>query len=107
VYPKKEFYDWINEHHNANEKNDCPESLGYDDANIYLIPNYPYPGEAKQHVKDNFLTYFKNEINDWDSPGSGWPDNLSWELFNQWFYFSIQSVVIDTAEDEPFEMEWF
>jgi len=106
VYPKQELYNWVNDH-NPEENHECPETLGYDDANVYLIPDYAYPEEAIQHVKEDFLTYFMNEIKDWDSPNTVWPENLSWELFNQWFHFSVQSVVMDTAEDEPMEMEWF
>lgn len=28
------------------------------------------------------------------------PDNRTWELFNEWFSFSIQSMVLDVEEFE-------
>ena len=105
IYPKPALYQWVNEVF-PKDKITAPKSLGHDDANIYLIPSFDHPDEALKFVKKNYLYFLKNELNQWAADGYGWPENLSWELFNQWFHFTVQSMVMVTIE-EPLGRVWY
>lgn len=98
LFPKKPFIDWVN-YIFPEKKEVCPELMGHDAGNVYLIPEFDYPHKALHFIKINFKEYFENELFDWCTDKKLWPQHLSWELFEQWFHYSMQTVVLDTVND--------
>ncbi len=99
IFPKQPLIDWVNSLDDENIT-DCPKLLTHDEGNVYLIPETHYHGEALELIKDNVTYFFEEELNSWYTDESLWPKELTWEMFQEWFHISIQSVVIDTL-DEP------
>lgn len=49
-------------------------------------------------MKANFELFFIEELNNWCVDDSLWPKKLTWEMFNEWFHFSVQSMLIDVLD---------
>lgn len=99
VFYKQPFIDWVNYVYN-DDKVECPELLEDDQGNIYLIPEFDTPDEAREYVKENFRDIFENELFGWCEDTEVWPKDLSWEFFERCFHYSWQSVAVDTIETD-------
>lgn len=99
IFPKQPLIDWVNYIY-PKDKMQCPKPMENDEGDIFLIPEFYHPDDADNYLKENYLNFFHHELNDWTTEESLWPENLTWELFEKWFHYSIQSVVMDTVDDE-------
>lgn len=99
VFYKQPFIDWVNFVY-SDDKMECPELLEHDQGNVYLVPEFAYPDEAAEYVKENFRHFFENELFGWCENKEDWPKDLSWEFFERCFHYSWQSVVMDTIESD-------
>lgn len=97
IYPKQAFMDWVNTIF-PEEKVECPKLMAHDEANVYLIPETNNSEDALKEVEANFELFFVEELNEWCVDDSLWPKQLTWKLFNEWFRFSVQSMVIDVLD---------
>ncbi|MDA3892265.1 MAG: hypothetical protein PF517_11435 [Salinivirgaceae bacterium] len=97
IFPKQPLMDWVN-YIFTDYKHECPKPLEHDQGNTYLIPEFDHPDDAVQFVKQNFKRFFENELFDWSTDEKDWPEKLTWELFEKWFHYSVQSLVMDTVE---------
>jgi hypothetical protein len=99
LFPKQPLFDWAN-YIFPDEKMKCPKPMEHDEGDVFLIPEFTHPDDAIEYVKENFIEFFEQELFDWTTDENLWPDNLTWELFENWFHYSIQSVVMDTLDEE-------
>lgn len=99
LFPKQPLFDWVN-YIFPDGKMECPKLMAHDEADIFLIPEFYHYDDAIEYLKENFIDFFKHQLFEWTMDEDLWPDNLTWEMFCNWFHFSIQSVVMDTLEDE-------
>ena len=66
--------------------------------NVYLIP--PSGGRAPDElVREASLEIFENELRDWCLKSELWPEDRSWDVFREWFYYEFLPVVLDAAQD--------
>ena len=94
IFPKQPLLDWANTIF-PDDKAECPKLMAHDEANVYLIPETNNPEDALKEVKANFELFFEEELNNWCVDDNLWPKKLTWKMFNDWFHFSVQSMVID------------
>jgi len=99
LFPKQPLFDWIN-YIFPDNKLECPKPMAHDAGDVFLIPEFTHPDDAIEYVKENFIEFFEQELFDCTTDENLWPDNLTWELFENWFHYSIQSVVMDTLDEE-------
>ena len=99
LFPKKPLFDWVNFIF-PDDKMECPEPLAHDEGDLFLIPEFDNHIDAIEYVKDNFIDFFEHELFEWATDEDLWPENLTWELFQKWFHISIQSMVMDTLDEE-------
>ncbi len=97
--PKQPLIDWVN-YIFPNDKLDCPKLMGHDEADLFLIPEFYHYDDAVEFLKENFIVFFEQELFEWTTDETLWPKNLTWELFKEWFHYSIQSVIMDTLEED-------
>ncbi len=97
LFPKKQLYDWV-KYIYPDEQMECPEPMTHDEADIFLIPEFDHHSDAIEYLKENYLEFFQQELFDWTTDENLWPERLTWELFEKWIDFSIQSVVMDTLD---------
>lgn len=87
VRPKPLFFDWLNGIY--------PESPVFktDEPNTYLV------GEEEEDVNEwlskNYDEIFTNELFDWHTLESDWPQQRTLKLFKEWFQFEVSSMVYD------------
>ncbi|AUH52770.1 VacJ [Chromobacterium sp. ATCC 53434] len=75
-------------------------------GNALLIPAADDYDDARHFVQQRYRELFEAELADWCEDQSLWPQNLSPNLFQQWFQLEIHPVVTDLAA-EPLEREAF
>ena len=96
VRPKKPFFEWLN------KNGDTIDSV--EEANIYLIREMGSNKDIINWVKTNFDKIFVNELNDWIIDESVWPENRTYQMFEEWFDIEIHSMILD-LEDSPITKE--
>ncbi len=102
--PKKPLVDWVNYVFPEEEKILSEEALSNDWGTVYLVPEFTSEEEFREWLQENYQAFFENELFEWCEDDTQWPEPLSWELFQEWFHVSFQSVVLDTI-DLPIEKE--
>ncbi|OHX13613.1 VacJ [Chromobacterium sphagni] len=91
-----------------------PGSLDHDidlqqlsaNCNALLIPPADDYDSARGFVLQQYRQLFEAELADWCEDDSLWPQNLSPNLFQQWFKLEIHGVLTDLVA-EPLEREAF
>jgi hypothetical protein len=96
VKPRKPFYDWLNE---IERKNPEPITV-LDEHNVYLIREMDSNDEVRRWIKKHFDQLFVNELNDWYTDETFWPQRRTCKLFSEWFDVEVHSMVLD-LEDGP------
>lgn len=76
------------------------------DCNALLILPAEDADDARRFVQQRYRQLFEAELADWCEDESLWPQNISPNLFQQWFRVEIHSVLTDLVE-EPLEREAF
>lgn len=102
--PKKPLIDWVNYVFPGEDKISSEEPLSNDWGTVYLVPEFLSEEDFKEWLKENYQAFFEQELYEWCEDEAQWPNPLTWELFEEWFHFSFQSVVLDTI-DLPLEKE--
>jgi len=105
IFPKQPLIDWANAL-TEDEKIECPKLMDHDKGSVYLMPETNNYEEGIELLEDNFTFFFEEELYSWVTDEELWPKPLTWELFQEFFHFSIQSLVVDTLED-PLERDDF
>ncbi len=91
---------WINE---ADPNKDDPGltiEIVNTDSSIYLISEElaDDPTDVKEWIKQNYKNLFELELYGWYTDPSLWPENRTFELFNEWFDVELHSMLIDTVD---------
>lgn len=95
--PKGPFYDWIRKTSPDLVSEIPSDPLSHEAGTIYLIPEFESEDEALEWLQENFESFFEAELYGWNDDDEQWP-GLSWELFQEWFFVSYQSMVENTVE---------
>lgn len=102
IRPSEAMVKWIN-------SLDAASAVGYepeirdDNTDVYLIPEFDHTDEARAWLKDNYLDILENTLETWTEDTDEWPDSMSWDTFESFLDYSIQSNVLDTV---PAEMDF-
>ncbi len=98
IRPKQAFIDWVNEqckdidfHHKVTLEN-------YNDEcgpHTYLVPDFEALSKAKSWLKKNYLIIFEEELSGWSLDENDWPEELTYQLFDQWFEIEFNLMVFD------------
>jgi hypothetical protein len=94
--PKKPFFDWIKSH----DPSVPVEDLSPYDTDIILIPDFDDERDAENWLSKNYDLLFTNELYSWYIDDRMWVKNRSFEMFKQWFSYSIHLLVLDLSDDE-------
>lgn len=94
VKPQKPFLDWINNLYPEYNVSNAFES------NIYLVLEMESNEDIEKWLKRNFDKIFQNELNDWHTNEDNWPVKRTFKIFQEWFTFEINSMIIDLEKTE-------
>lgn len=93
IYGKQPFYDWANSPDNGEMAPDFDEGL------VLMIPDELVEEEVTDYMKFQYIAIFEHFLFSMWTDDELWPDELSWELFEQWFDWRYCSIVYDTLSD--------
>lgn len=103
VRPTKAFLDWVNKNcRSPGEENLVLEEV-QSDCTVLLLPLFDDAVEAENYIESIYKEIFENEIEAWSLDPAAWPENRTYELFQQWFFVEFHSFVFDTNFQEPNE----
>ena len=96
---KQPVIDWVNKIFP-----DSPITDYFDDdedkGDIFLLPQADYGEDTLDFVKRNYKEIFRYELWGWATDEKLWPKKITWKMFNEWFDYSIQSMVIDLVDED-------
>jgi hypothetical protein len=90
VRPAQPYIDWAA---NLDDSGVVPDPS--DDSTVYLIPNFDNEDEAWELLSDIYEEIFENELWEWHTDDTAWPENRSFAMFKQWFTLDFHSVIED------------
>lgn len=109
VRPSEAMIGWVNSVF-PGDPIDYDKMKGHDNTDIFLIPEFDSPEDAEEWLQENYQNFLRHSLEAWSTDESTWPKPLSWEQFDRLHEYSIESVVIDTVDeeyDEEFDEEDF
>lgn len=95
--PKKPFFDWLS--------NIDPIDPGLKDtleSSVYLLPDFEEKQQMEKWLTVNFDQLFCDQLNNWYIDDSLWVQNRTFNMFQEWFHYSMHIMIWDTLE-EPIE----
>ena len=85
---------------------EVPDLAANDSRHVYLLPGgFVYHEEALEWLETNRQVFFEEELFRWYEDEEKFPQNISWSEFQDYFVFSVQSMITDTVPDEPIYYE--
>ncbi|TXB61484.1 hypothetical protein [Phaeodactylibacter luteus] len=72
----------------------------HDEQDIFLLPDLDGVEEVEAYLKQNVSDLLGALLEDWCMDESDWPSPLDWELFVRFFEYHIETVVVDTVEED-------
>ena len=100
VRPKQPYIDWAA---GLDDSGLVPDAE--DEQTVYLIPSYEDEDEAWEIVEEVYETVFENELYDWHTDESAWPQDRDFAMFQEWFDIELHSVVEDLCDYEVLDDE--
>lgn len=102
--PKQAFFDMLVNELNC-EKIIARDGLADNSSHIFLTAaEIRSKEEALILIRKNFRIILEDEIEAWAGEPDEWPEEITWEQFQDFFSITFQSIVIDTAvEDSMYE----
>ena len=101
IKPKPALHQWLDRIY-PDAPPFTPSSNPHDNAEVYLLPDFIDISETIDWLQSNLEYFFENQLYGYCTDPELWPRKRDWKTFNQFFKFSIQSIVHDTL-DTPIE----
>jgi len=93
ITPQQPFFDWLLLH---------DPKMAIDDemkeGEVYLLPDYETKKGMEHWLKKNFDELFEEQLNNWYVDETMWPQNRTFRMFNQWFHYSLHTMISDTQK---------
>lgn len=92
VKAKKPFYDWV-----SYVDPEFP-IVDNDEGTVYLIKELKTKAKIESWLKKNFDKIFINEMNDYHTDITDWPQKRTFKIFNEWFSVEVSSLIVDMVD---------
>jgi hypothetical protein len=96
VTPKQPLIDWVNKVFPEDPILNFFDSKN-DNSNVYLLSDDFDMEEIENYLIKNYKQIFHHELFEWCEDESLFPNKITFKLFNNWFDFSIQTMVFDLS----------
>lgn len=104
ITPKKPFYDWAM---NLSDIDEDEKELDLEDfkndTSAHIVPPIESVDDFQFVLQENYVMIFRNELFGWSQDPKTWPEELTMDLFNNWFDVSLHSMVYDLTPDDETE----
>lgn len=69
-----------------------------DESSVYLLPDFEEKSQMQNWLKKNFDELFSDQLNKWYIDETLWVKNRTFKMFNEWFDYSMHTMIWDTLE---------
>ncbi len=99
IVPKKAFENWLRETFKFFEVVPDEEAFKHldEESLLYLIPWINNPEDCINFIKEHYLELFRNSLTLWCKDERGWPKDLSYERFNEFFTVEFHTHIYDVT----------
>jgi hypothetical protein len=97
IRPKQPFVDWANSI--VDEEQYSVSDFGTD-CSVILLPVTDSDEDAAVFMKEIFRDVFEMELSSWVVDDGMWPENITYEMFLQWFEVEYHSMAFDSLRDD-------
>ncbi|OOP57279.1 MAG: hypothetical protein AYP45_03695 [Candidatus Brocadia carolinensis] len=89
--PRQPFHDWLLR---VEPEEDFLGELK--EGDVYLLPGYEDVSQMQNWLKRNYDAIFTDQLNNWYTDETLWPQNRTMKMFKDWFEYSLFTMVLDT-----------
>jgi hypothetical protein len=93
LMPKQPFFKWLQQHDPA--MNMHHELL---EGDVYLLPDFETKEQVEKWLQKNYNELFEEQLHNWYTDEDMWPQKRSFQLFQEWFSYSIHTMLFDTQK---------
>lgn len=68
------------------------------EGDIYLLPDFETTQQMESWLKKNFDELFSEQLHNWYTDESMWPQNRTFKMFGEWFSYSLYTMIFDTQK---------
>jgi hypothetical protein len=91
--PKQPFHDWLL---SVEPGEDFRDALK--ESDVYLLPDYEKISQMQNWLNRNFDSIFIDQLSNWYTDETLWPQNRTMKMFNEWFEYSLYTMILDTQK---------
>lgn len=95
IKPKQPFFVWL-----AGIESQNSNIGDSDEGDVYLLPDFEEISQMQKWLKKNYDDIFSDQLNNWYTDDSLWPQHRTYKMFGEWFEYSLHTMIFDT-EDRP------
>ena len=99
IKPKQPFVDWVNSVPDAGDDQYSIQDFSTD-CSVILLPVVDSDEQAEAFIKDIFQDLFELELSSWIVVDEMWPENITHEMFLEWFEVEYHSMAFDSLKDD-------
>lgn len=93
IKKQKPFLDWLSYHDGEMIMDEMVM-----EGDVYLLPDFETTEEMEKWMKKHFDRLFTDQLNGWYTDPAMWPQDRTFDLFKEWFSYSLHTMVWDTQE---------
>ena len=98
IKPKQPFVDWVNSMPDAGDDQYTISDFS-SDCSVILLPVVDSDEHPEAFIKDIFQDLFELELSSWMADDETWPENITYQMFLDWFDVEYHSMVFDSLKD--------
>ena len=106
IKPKQPFVDWANSFPDAGDDQYTIQDFS-SDCSVILLPEADSDEHSKSLLRKIFKDVFELELSSWMKDDDTWPEDITYEMFLEWFDVEFHSMVFDSLsyniEKEPYD----
>jgi len=102
IKAKKPFLDWLRSLPDPDNRTTLDE-INFDNT-TYLLPEYDMDGEREPILKKYYGAIFEDQLAEWWTDSTHWPNHRNFATFKEWFDIEFHSLILDLV-DLPLEYE--
>jgi hypothetical protein len=106
IKPKQPFLVWIHSIPDLKLDDLTLEEIRSGDSTAFLLPECDTLEEAQAYVDKIHKTIFQVELEGWWTDPADWPQKMTIKMFHEWFDIELNSMLIDTVNEDYLVMEY-
>jgi hypothetical protein len=91
--PRQPFFDWLLQYDPAMIISDDQK-----EGEVYLLPDMETKQQMNKWLRKNYDGLFAEQLHNWYVDETMWPQHRNFKIFEEWFTFSLHTMVWDTQK---------